>query len=101
MTEERIIQLELILTLPDTIARGARERGLLTAEMLESLITAEVKRQRVEQFFAAADRLAALPTSPLTEAEVETEIQAVRKDIGNAAKYLFRDENQSCNAKQF
>jgi hypothetical protein len=80
MTEESTIQLEVTLTLPGPIAREARSRGLLTAEMLESLITAEVQRRRVEQFFSTADRLAALPTSSLTQAEVEEEIQAVRNE---------------------
>jgi hypothetical protein len=80
MTEESTVQLELTLTLPDTVAREAGARGLLTAEMIESLITAEVQRHRVDQLFAAADRLAILPTSPLTEAEVEAEIQAGRSE---------------------
>ena len=38
----------------------------------------EVKRRRVTQLFDAADRLAALP--PLTETEVEAEIQAARAE---------------------
>ncbi len=80
MTEESIVQLELTLTLPDTLAREAEARGLLTAEALAALIRAEVQRRRVEQLFAAADQLAALPTPPLTEAEVEAEIQAVRSE---------------------
>lgn len=80
MAEESIVQLEVTLTLPDTVAREAAARGLLTAETLESLITAEVQRRRVEQFFAAADRLTTLPAPSLTEAEVEAEIQAVRSE---------------------
>lgn len=80
MAEESIVQLDVTLTLPDTIAREAAARGVLTSETLESLITAEVQRRRVEQFFVAADRLATLPMPPLTEAEVEAEIQAVRSE---------------------
>ena len=38
----------------------------------------ELKRSRVEQLFAAADRLAAQDLPALTEAEVEQEIQAAR-----------------------
>jgi hypothetical protein len=80
MAEESTVQLEVTLTLPDTVAREAEARGLLTAETLEALIKAEVQRRRVEQLFAAADRLAALPAASLTEAEVEAEIQAVRAE---------------------
>ncbi len=80
MAEESIVQLELTLTLPDTLAREAEARGLLTAEALAALIRAEVQRRRVAQLFAAVDHLAALPTPPLTEAEVEAEIQAVRSE---------------------
>lgn len=80
MAEESTVQLELTLTLPDTLAREAEARGLLTAETLEDLIRAEIQRRRVDQLFVAADRLAALPATPLTEAEVEAEIQAVRSE---------------------
>ena len=38
----------------------------------------ELKRNRVAQLFAAADRLAAQDLPALTEAEVEQEIQAAR-----------------------
>jgi hypothetical protein len=78
MAEDNIVQLEVTVTLPDAVAREAEARGVLTAQTLETLIKAEVQRRRVEQLFAAADRLAALPTAPLSEADIEAEIQAVR-----------------------
>jgi hypothetical protein len=78
MTEESTVQLELTLTLPDSLAREAEASGLLTPQGLEALLRAEVQRRRVTQLFEAADRLAALP--PLTEAEVEAEIQAARAE---------------------
>jgi hypothetical protein len=37
-----------------------------------------LRRRRIDEFFEIADRLAALPGPPITEAEVEAEIQAVR-----------------------
>lgn len=70
------MQLEVTLTLPDSLAREAEASGLLTPQGLEALLRAEVQRRRVAQLFEAADRLAALP--PLTEEEVEAEIQAAR-----------------------
>jgi hypothetical protein len=75
-TQESTVQLELTLTLPDSLAREAEASGLLTPQGLEALLRAEVQRRRVAQLFEAADRLAAL--LPLTEAEVEAEIQAAR-----------------------
>ncbi|HEY0738919.1 MAG TPA: hypothetical protein VGD69_28635 [Herpetosiphonaceae bacterium] len=84
MTEERTVQLEITLSLPDTIAREAEANGLLTAQTLEALIKSEIQRRRTEQFFAAADRLAALPTPALTQAEIEAEIQAARAERRNA-----------------
>lgn len=68
--------LELKLDLPDKLAREAS--GLLTPEAIESLLRAEIRRRRVNKLFDAADRLLALDT-PLTEAEVEAEIAAVRE----------------------
>lgn len=71
--------LELKLVLPDSLAHEAEASGLLTPESIESLLRAELRRRRVNKLFAAADRLADLDTPPLTEAEVETEIAAVRQ----------------------
>ncbi|MEW5989405.1 MAG: hypothetical protein AB1791_22485 [Chloroflexota bacterium] len=72
--------LELTLTLPDDLARQARAAGLLTPEVIVNLIEGEVqRRQRVSALFAAADRLAALDIPPLTEAEIDAEIEAARR----------------------
>ena len=75
---ENSVELELRLTLPDSLAREAEAKGLLTPQALESLLRAELQRGRVNQLFQAAERLATLP--PLTEAEVEAEIQAARAE---------------------
>jgi len=73
-------QVELKLALPDSLAREAEAAGLLTAEAIERLLREEVRRRRVDQLLAAADRLAALDLPPLTETEVEAEIEAARAD---------------------
>jgi hypothetical protein len=69
---------EFQLTLPDELAREAEALGLLKPEALERLLREEIRRCRIGQLFDAADRLATLAESPLTTAEVEAEIQAVR-----------------------
>jgi hypothetical protein len=78
VAEESTVQLELTLTLPAALAREAETQGLLTPPMLEALLRAEIQRRRVANLFEAADRLAALPLAPITEAEVEAEIHAAR-----------------------
>ena len=76
--KEATVELEIKLRLPDDVAREAATYGLLEAESLESLLREELRRRRVDHLFATADRLAALPLPPMTEAEVNSEIQAAR-----------------------
>jgi hypothetical protein len=66
------------LTLPDSLAREAEASGLLTPEAIEALLREEIRRRRVNQLFEAADRLANLDMPPLTESEIEAEIEATR-----------------------
>ncbi len=69
---------ELMLALPESLAEEAEAAGLLQPSALEGLVRDELRRRRVAGLFAAADRLAAVNFSPLTEAEVAAEIQAAR-----------------------
>lgn len=70
---------EITLTFPDPLARQAENEGLLKPEAIVQLIQAELeRRQQVQDLFEAADRLAALDLPPLSETELEAEIQAVR-----------------------
>lgn len=69
---------ELTLVLPNSLAREAEAGGLLTPQSIESMLREELRRRRINRLFKAADQLATLPMPPLTEAEVEVEIQAVR-----------------------
>jgi hypothetical protein len=70
---------EILLTLPDNLAREAEANGLLRPEFIASLLRTEIRRRRVNKLFAAADRLADLD-EPLTDAEIETEIAASRQE---------------------
>jgi hypothetical protein len=72
------VELDVKLLLPDSVAKEARESGLLEPGSLEALLREELRRRRVDRLFAAADRLVSVPAPPLTEEEVESEIQAVR-----------------------
>lgn len=70
---------EVVLNLPDSLAKEAEANGLLRPEFIESLLRAEIRRRRVNKLFAAADRLVELDMSPLTESEVEAEIASARQ----------------------
>jgi hypothetical protein len=72
--------IELTLALPEQLAREAEANGLLKPEALERMLRAEIFRRRMGELFDAADRLAALPEPPLTEAEILAEIQAARAE---------------------
>jgi hypothetical protein len=69
---------EVVLTLPDSLAKEAKANGLLAPEFVASLFRAELRRRRVNKLFAASDRLADLD-EPHTEAEIAAEIGAARK----------------------
>lgn len=73
-------QVALKLALPDVLAQEARDAGLLSPQAVERLLREEIQRRRVDRLFDAADRLASLNLPPLTEAEVEAEIEASRRE---------------------
>jgi len=70
---------EILLTLPDNLAREAEANGLLRPEFIASLLRTEIRRRRVNKLFEAADRVADLD-EPLTDAEIEAEIAASRRE---------------------
>jgi hypothetical protein len=70
---------EVILNLPENLAQEAEASGLLKPELIASLLRAEIRRRRINKLFAAADRLADLD-EPITEAEIEAETAAARRD---------------------
>ena len=70
--------LELKLNLSESLADEAKAQGLLEPPAIERMLREELRRSRVEQLFAAADRLAAQDLPAMTDTEVEREIQAAR-----------------------
>jgi len=80
MAEKDMAHVVLTVSLPASLVRQAEAQGLRTAAMLEALLRAEVQRRRVVHFFETAHRLAVLPRTPLTEAEVQAEIHDARAE---------------------
>jgi hypothetical protein len=70
---------EIVLTLPDSVAEEAEANGLLKPEAITAMLRAEIRRRRVNKLFAASDKLVDSDET-LTEAEIEAEIAATRKE---------------------
>ena len=69
---------DLKLSLPEQLLKEAEEAGLLNQESIERLLREEIRRRRVDNFFAVADRLAELDLPILSEEEIAEEIRLAR-----------------------
>jgi hypothetical protein len=66
------------ISLPRNLANDANELGLLESSVLAELIRKEIKRVRVEELFAAADKMAELGGNVMTPEDIEREIRLER-----------------------
>jgi hypothetical protein len=71
--------IEVQLTLPDDLAQEVKAGGFLEPGFLTALLREEARKRRIDGLFEAADSLAELAEPPMTAAEIEAEIDAVRK----------------------
>ena len=71
--------MELKVNLPDTLANEAQAAGLLTPQAIERLLREAVRSKAVNELFETADRLAAANIPPMTMAEIQAEVDAVRQ----------------------
>jgi len=71
---------ELTLKLPDELARQIRAAGLLDEAAVEKVFRDALRRQAVGELFAALDEIEAAKLPPMTEAEVQAEIDAARAE---------------------
>jgi hypothetical protein len=69
---------DLKLSLPEQLLKEAEEIGLLNPQSIERLLREEIRRRRVDNFFAAADRLAELDLPILSDEEITEEIRLAR-----------------------
>jgi len=70
--------MEMILTVPDSLAERAQEAGVLTNERILSLIEQELRRTTALRRFG--EIMDALNQSGMTEAEIEAELQARKRE---------------------
>lgn len=72
--------LELTLNLPDELASKARAAGLLNAEAVERLLREQLRRQAGQELRAMLNKASAPDTSPMTEDEIQAEIEVYRAE---------------------
>ena len=70
----------LTLTLPRELATEASQAGLLTSESLVALLKREVRQRRINNLFAAIDRLDPKNKDILDLDEISAEIAAARAE---------------------
>ena len=75
---------ELKVTLPDSLARDARKAGLLTPKAIGKLLREAIRQRAARAFLSNAQRVAEAKIPPLSEEEIQAEIDAVRKAVHQA-----------------
>lgn len=70
----------ITIELPDELAEEARSQGLLAAGAVEAMIRETLRRRAAKELLEAADKLAAAEFPPLTLAEIQEEVNAVRAE---------------------
>ena len=77
---------ELTVTLPDDLARKAREAGLLSPEGIERALRDALKREAGRKLLEIGQSMQAAKFPPMSEEEIQAEVDAVR-----AARRAKRD----------
>ena len=71
--------IDLKLTLPAELAREAEAAGLLSPRAVERLLKDEIRRAAARRLAEGAGRVAAAGLPALTLAEIQKEVDAVRR----------------------
>lgn len=77
-------QLKLKLSLPDQIANQAKAAGLLTSESIERLVREAIRKAAAQHLIEYGRRLREPGGPDITEAELESELKAVRAGLREA-----------------
>lgn len=68
----------LTLNLPDGLAQAASSAGLLFPDIIEKMLADALKKQTIDSFFSAADKLSASNLVPMTLKEIQGEVEICR-----------------------
>ena len=72
--------LELTLNLPDELASKAQAAGLLSSEAIEKLLREQLRKQAGEEMRVMLNKVDASGISPMSEDEIQAEIDAYRAE---------------------
>lgn len=73
--------MQLTVNIPDPLANEAKAAGLLAPEAIEQLLREAIERRRqLDSFFGTVERLRAADIPPMSEDEIQAEIDAVRAE---------------------
>ncbi len=75
------IQIEI----PEATAQAAQAAGLLTPQTLDRLLSEALRGRSLERLDAALNKLASEPLPPMSEEEIQAEIDAYRAEKRAAA----------------
>ncbi|OGI39593.1 MAG: hypothetical protein A2140_06780 [Candidatus Muproteobacteria bacterium RBG_16_62_13] len=78
-------RLNFELELPDSLAKQAKEAGLLEPGAITRLLREAMRQRALERFLSVADRTAKAGIPEMSPEEVEAEIQAYRTERRRAA----------------
>lgn len=73
------------LRLSDQLAQEAQRAGLLTETSIERLLREALRSGRIERMIQAREKLATDPIPPMSNDEIEAEIDAYRTESRRAA----------------
>jgi hypothetical protein len=68
----------LEIRLSDALAKRAQAAGLLSSEAIEKLLADALRTNAFDEFLSVAERVEAAGIAPMSEEEIEAEIQAYR-----------------------
>lgn len=71
---------ELTVKLPDELAQKIRAAGLLDEAALEKVFREALRKQAVGELFGTLDEIEAMKLPPMSEEEIQTEIDAARAE---------------------
>ena len=79
-TLEAMAMTEVVVTLPDDLAQRARSAGLLSDAAIQRLLEEAMRRDAARKLLQVAERLHEAGIEPMSEEEIDAEIEAVRAE---------------------
>jgi hypothetical protein len=71
---------ELVINLPDDLARRARQAGLLSDSAIQELLEEAMRRQAGRRLLEVAEHIQATNVEPMSMDEIDAEVKAVRAE---------------------